>query len=85
MRGCFLKVDFEYTKVLNKLHSNYPSAPDKVDIKVKIMSAYQLKIADDYNISIANVKKLVPNFFNKKVRASLQILATKKSTLCVMI
>ena len=29
-----------------------------------MLSEYQLKIADLYNISISNVKKLVPNFFN---------------------
>ena len=27
---------------------------------------YQLNIADYYNISIGNVKKLVPNFFDKE-------------------
>ena len=27
---------------------------------------YQLKIADLYNIPIGNVKKLVPNFFDKE-------------------
>ena len=26
---------------------------------------YQLKISDLYNISIGNVKKVVPNFFDK--------------------
>ena len=30
------------------------------------MSEYQLKIADLHNISIGNVKKLVPNFFDKE-------------------
>ena len=30
------------------------------------MSDYQLKIADLYNIPIGNVKKLVPNFFDKE-------------------
>ena len=30
------------------------------------MSHYQLKIADLYNISTANVKKCVPKFFDKK-------------------
>ena len=30
------------------------------------MPAYQLKIADLYNIPISNVKKLVPNFFDKE-------------------
>ena len=27
---------------------------------------YQLKIADHYNVPISNVKKLVPNFFDKE-------------------
>ena len=30
-----------------------------------MLSDYQLKIAADYNVSIVNVKKLVPDFFNK--------------------
>ena len=50
--GCVLKVDLDY-----------PLAPDKIDIKRKMLSNYQLKIADLYNIPICNVKKLVPNFF----------------------
>ena len=31
-----------------------------------MLSDYQLKIADLYNISIGNVRKLVPNFFDKE-------------------
>ena len=31
-----------------------------------MLSEYQLKIADLYNISIGNVKKMVPNFFDKE-------------------
>ena len=31
-----------------------------------MLSEYQLKIADLHNIPIGNVKKLVPNFFDKK-------------------
>ena len=31
-----------------------------------MLSEYQLKIADLYNISIGNVKKLVPNLFDKE-------------------
>ena len=30
------------------------------------MSDYQLKIADDFNISIGYDRKLVPDFFNKE-------------------
>ena len=31
-----------------------------------MLSDYQLKIADLYNIPIGNVQKLVPNFFHKE-------------------
>ena len=31
-----------------------------------MLSDYQLKIADLYNIPISNVKKLVPNVFDKE-------------------
>ena len=31
-----------------------------------MLSKYQLNIADLYNIPIGNVKKLVPNFFDKE-------------------
>ena len=46
--------------------NDYPLAPDKIEIKKKILSEYQLKIADLYNIRIGNVKKLVPKFFDKE-------------------
>ena len=35
-------------------------------MKREIVSNYQLKIANDLYIFISNVKKLVPNFFNKE-------------------
>ena len=31
-----------------------------------MLSEYQLKIADLYNIPISNAEKLVPNFFDKE-------------------
>ena len=35
-------------------------------MKREMLSEYQLKIADLHNIPIGKVKKLVPNFFDKK-------------------
>ena len=64
-KGCVLEVDLEYPKELRKLHNNYPLAPYKIEIK-REMSKYQLLIADFLNICIGNVKKLVPNFFDKE-------------------
>ena len=36
-----------------------------------MLSVHKLKIVDGYNMSVDIFKKLVPNFFDKKVRASL--------------
>ena len=62
-KGCLLKVDLKYLK---ELHNDYPLASDKVEIKWELLSDYQLKIADLYNIPIGNLKKWVPNFFDKE-------------------
>ena len=65
-KGCILEVDLEYLKELQKLHIDYILAPDKIEIKREVLSDYQLKIIDLYNIPIGNIKKLVPNFLIKK-------------------
>ena len=71
-KGCVLEVDPEYFKELCKLHNDYPLAkiadyPSyKIEIRREMLSNYQLKIVDLYNIAIGNVKKLVPNIFDKE-------------------
>ena len=65
-KGCVLEVDLENPKELCKLHNDYSLAPDKRKIKRDILSDYQLKIADIYNIPNDNLKKLVLNFVNKE-------------------
>ena len=50
-------------KTINK---DYSLASDKLEIKNEMCSDYQLKVDYDYIIFIGNVKKLVPNFFNKE-------------------
>ena len=65
-KGCVLEVDLEYPNKLRKLHNDYSLAPDKIKIKREILSEYQLKIDDLYNIPTGNVKKLVSNFFDKE-------------------
>ena len=47
------------------MQNDYPLAPDKIEIKEKMPSSYQLKIADLYSIPIDNVKRFVPDFFDK--------------------
>ena len=79
---CAREVDLEYPKELRELHNNYPLAPDEIEIKREILSDYQLKIADFYNIPTGNVKILVPNFFDKEKYAILleARVKTKKNT-----
>ena len=48
------------------MQNDYPLAQDKIEFKREMLSDYQLKIADLYNIPIDNAKKLVSNFFNKE-------------------
>ena len=63
-KGCVLEVDFKYPKELRELHNNYPLASDKIEIKREMLSEYQLKNYDLYNIAIGKVKELVPNLFD---------------------
>ena len=65
-KGCVLEVDLEYLKELHKSHNDYPLTPDKIEIKREMLSNYQLKVADFYNIPIGNVKKLASKFFDKE-------------------
>ena len=55
-KGCAFEVDLEYPKELRELHNDYPLALDKIEIR-KMLSEYQLKIADLESIPIGNVKK----------------------------
>ena len=66
-KECILEVDLKYPKELCELHNNYLLATDKIEIKKEILSSYQLKFADFYDIPIGNFKKLVPKFFVKKI------------------
>ena len=52
--------------MLQELHNDYPLALDEIEIKKKMLSECQLKIADHCNIPIGNVKNIVPNFFDKE-------------------
>ena len=70
-KGCVLEVDLEYPKELRGLHNDYPLAPVKIEFTKKMLSEHQLMISDLNNISIGNVKKLVPKVFGKNVCASL--------------
>ena len=69
-KGCDLEVGHEYPKQLRQLHFDHPLAPDYIEIKVKMLSKYQV-MTKLYNISIGNVKKFAPNFLGKETYATL--------------
>ena len=57
-KGCVLEADLEYPEELRKVRNDYPLTPDEIEIKREMLSEYQLKSADLYNIPIGNVKKI---------------------------
>ena len=72
-KGCVLEINFDYPKDSCKLRSYYLFSLDKIG---EMMSKYQLMIADLSNIFIGNIKKSMPNFFDKKVFPLLWKLTT---------
>ena len=71
LKGCVLEFDLEYHKELKKLHNDYPLPPDEIEIKKEMLSKYQLKISDFYNIPIGNVKNWCLTFLIKKSTCSI--------------
>ena len=63
--GFFIEVDLEYPNELHELHNDYPLAPEKLAVTNDILSKYCKKIADEYDIKVGDVKKLIPNLGNK--------------------
>ena len=53
---CVFKVDCEYPKELWELHNDCPLPTNEIEIKREILSDYQLKLADTYNIPIKSFK-----------------------------
>ena len=63
--GYILKVDLEFSKELHDVFSDYPLAPENINIQKESLSDYCLEIANKYNITTASVKKLVPDLMDK--------------------
>ena len=64
--GYELEVDLEYPKNLHYEHNDYPLAQEKINIQKEWLSDYCLKIANEHNINVGTVKKLVPNKMNER-------------------
>ena len=43
-KGCVLEVDLEYSIELQEWHTDYPLAPDKIEIKREMLTNYQLRL-----------------------------------------
>ena len=65
-KGYVVEVPLEYSKELRELRNDYPLALDKTEIKKGKLCDHQIKIVDFYDIPIGDVKKLVPNSFDKE-------------------
>ena len=63
--GYILEVDLKSPDELHVLHNDYPLAPEKLAIPYDMLSDYCKKIADEYEIKVGDVKKLIPNLGNK--------------------
>ena len=63
--GYILENDLEYFDELHKLHNDYPLAPEKLAIPYDMLSAYCKKVAEEYEIKVGDLKKLIPNLVNK--------------------
>ena len=63
--GYILDIDLEYPDKLHVLHTDHPLAPEKLAISSDMLSDYCKKIADEYEIKVGDVEKLIPNLGNK--------------------
>ena len=63
--GYILEVDLKYPDKLHVLHNDYPLAPEKIGIPYDILSDSYKTIADEYEIKVGEVGKLIPNLGDK--------------------
>ena len=65
LKGYLLEVDLEYPDELHGLYNCHPLAPERPAVSSDMVSKNCKKIADNYEIKVGDVKKLVPNLGNK--------------------
>lgn len=60
-----LEVDLEYPVALHDHYSDYPLAPEKIEIMHEMLSPYQQQLKTELGYKPAKVEKLVPNLWDK--------------------
>jgi hypothetical protein len=64
-KGLILEVDLEYPSGLHKYHSDYPLAPEKMEITEDMLSKYAKGIREAHGNKSAGVRKLVTTLSGK--------------------
>ena len=67
LKGYIFEVDLEYCNKLHDFHNDYPSAPEKLKVSSDMLSKYCYDIANEYEIKVGEVNKLIPNLRDKKI------------------
>jgi len=61
-----LEVDLEYLHELHDLYNDFPLAPEQATVNENMLSEYCKQIKGKFNISIGQVKKLIPTLSDKQ-------------------
>ena len=65
-KGLILKVDLEYPTELHNSHNDYCVAAEKLCVTKNMLSPYCKQILEKFNITIGQVKKLIPTLADKQ-------------------
>ena len=65
--GFFVEVDLEYPPEVHNAHNDYPLAPERLDVKVEMLSEAQVELRTHYKMPrSAKSTKLIPNLMAKR-------------------